>query len=71
MPEDLPEMVHSTSRQALSPWESMERDLVTQALIDTKGDKALAATRLGISRATIYRKIQAYGIVVKDPQGEN
>lgn len=69
MPEDLPEMVHSTSRHALSPWESMERDLVTKALIETRGDKAQAASRLGISRATIYRKIRAYGIVVKDPEG--
>lgn len=66
MPEDLPEMVHSTSRQALSPWESMERDLVTRALIETKGDKVQAASQLGISRATIYRKIRAYGIVVRE-----
>ncbi|MDQ6838651.1 MAG: hypothetical protein M3137_10050 [Actinomycetota bacterium] len=68
MPEDLPEMVHSTSRQALSPWESMERDLVTRALIETRGDKVQAASRLGISRATIYRKLRAYGIVVNDPE---
>ncbi|MDQ2726521.1 MAG: Fis family transcriptional regulator [Actinomycetota bacterium] len=66
MPEDLPEMVHSTSRQALSLWESMERDLVTRALLETRGDKVRAASRLGISRATIYRKIRAYGIVVRD-----
>lgn len=46
MPEDLPEIVHSTSRQALSPWESMEHDLVTRALIETSGDKVQAAGRL-------------------------
>ncbi len=66
MPEDLPEMAHSTSSRALSPWDSMERDLITRALIESKGDKVEAASRLGISRATIYRKIRAYGIVLSD-----
>jgi transcriptional regulator of acetoin/glycerol metabolism len=70
IPEDLPEMVHSTSRRALSPWDSMERDLITQALIECKGNKVQAAARLGISRATIYRKLRAYGIVVTDGESE-
>lgn len=63
---ELPEWSYSTSRQALSQWETMERDLITRALMDEGGDKARAATRLGISRATIYRKIRSYGIVIPD-----
>ena len=62
--EDLPETAHSTARQVLSPWAAMERDLITRTLIETKGDKVAAASRLGISRATIYRKLRTYGIVL-------
>lgn len=60
---ELPEWAYSTARQPLSRWESMERDLITRALVDEAGDKSKAAARLGISRATIYRKIRSYGIV--------
>ena len=63
-PEDLPEEVHSTIRRVLTPWESFERDVIARALIVAEGDRAVAAAQLGISRATIYRKIHAYGIVI-------
>ena len=62
--EDLPDGVHGTKRQVLSTWEAMERDLITRTLIECKGDKVAAASRLGISRATIYRKCRTYGIVL-------
>jgi transcriptional regulator of acetoin/glycerol metabolism len=61
---DLPESVHATSRRVLSEWESIERDAITRALIEARGDKIEAASRLGISRATIYRKIRAFGIMI-------
>jgi transcriptional regulator of acetoin/glycerol metabolism len=32
------------------------------ALMDNAGNKAEAARQLGMSRATIYRKIRGYGI---------
>jgi transcriptional regulator of acetoin/glycerol metabolism len=35
---------------------------IVQALKQTGGNKAEAARRLGISRRTIYRKIEAHGI---------
>jgi transcriptional regulator of acetoin/glycerol metabolism len=63
--EDLPEECHATSRRVLTPWESLERDAVTRALIETGGNRAQAAAMLGISRATIYRKIRAYGIGIE------
>lgn len=59
---DLPPSLLSRARHPLSAWESTERDLIVQALLDHGGDKAKAAKALGISRATIYRKITAYGI---------
>jgi sigma-54 dependent transcriptional regulator, acetoin dehydrogenase operon transcriptional activator AcoR len=35
-----------------------------RALTDAEGDKTRAARSLGMSRATIYRKIHDYGIVL-------
>ncbi len=61
---DLPPGVRSTSRRRLSMLESLERDAVVQSLVDAAGDKTRAAASLGMSRATIYRKIHDYGIVV-------
>jgi transcriptional regulator of acetoin/glycerol metabolism len=63
--EDLPEDVHATSRRVLTPWESIERDAIALALVKTRGNRTEAAARLGISRATIYRKIHAYGIEIE------
>jgi transcriptional regulator of acetoin/glycerol metabolism len=41
----------------------MERDAIVQSLQDADGNKLRAAKFLGMSRATIYRKIHEYGIV--------
>jgi len=41
----------------------MERDAIVQSLLDSGGNKVKAAVSLGMSRATIYRKIHEYGIV--------
>jgi len=59
---DLPPEILSLSRHRLSPLESMERDAIVLALQDAHGNKARAARALGMSRATIYRKIHEYGI---------
>jgi transcriptional regulator of acetoin/glycerol metabolism len=60
---DLPPECWSVSRRLLSPLESMERDAIVQSLLDHQGNKAKGAGSLGMSRATIYRKIREYGIV--------
>ena len=60
---DLPPECRTVSRRVLTPLESMERDAIVQSLLDCNGSKTKAAGSLGMSRATIYRKIHEYGIV--------
>ncbi len=62
-PSDLPPEIQSLSRRRLGALEAMERDAIVLALLDAGGNKAKAARALGMSRATIYRKIHEYGIV--------
>jgi len=61
-PGDLPPECWSVSRRLLSPLESIQRDAIVQSLLDHQGNKARAAGSLGMSRATIYRKIRDYAI---------
>jgi transcriptional regulator of acetoin/glycerol metabolism len=63
LPADLPPECRTVSRRLLSPLEAMERDAIVRSLIDWDGNKIKAAGSLGMSRATIYRKIHEYGIV--------
>ncbi len=63
MPQDLPPECWTVSRRVLSPLESIERDAIVQSLLDNGGNKIRAARALGMSRATIYRRIHEYGIV--------
>jgi sigma-54 dependent transcriptional regulator, acetoin dehydrogenase operon transcriptional activator AcoR len=63
MPRDLPPECWAVSRRLLSPLEAIERDAIVQSLQDHDGNKLRAAEALGMSRATIYRKIHEYGIV--------
>jgi sigma-54 dependent transcriptional regulator, acetoin dehydrogenase operon transcriptional activator AcoR len=62
-PNDLPPECWTVSRRLLSPLESIERDAIVQALLDSGGNKLKAAKSLGMSRATIYRKVHEFGIV--------
>jgi len=64
-PDDLPPEAHTVSRRLLSPLEAMERDAIVKCLSDARGSKTQAARSLGMSRATIYRKIHDYGIVTR------
>jgi transcriptional regulator of acetoin/glycerol metabolism len=59
---DLPPECRSTSRRVLSPIEALERDAIVNALLDSGESPTHAAQMLGMSRATIYRKIRQYGI---------
>ncbi|MFI5954436.1 sigma-54-dependent Fis family transcriptional regulator [Cryptosporangium sp. NPDC051539] len=58
--EDLPPVCRSTVRRQLTPIEAMERDAIVDALALHNGDKLAAASALGMSRATIYRKIRNF-----------
>jgi sigma-54 dependent transcriptional regulator, acetoin dehydrogenase operon transcriptional activator AcoR len=53
--------VHGTRRR-LSPLEAAERDLIVNALIEARGNRVRAAAALGMGRATLYRRLRAFGI---------
>ncbi|MEV0286991.1 MULTISPECIES: GAF domain-containing protein [unclassified Kribbella] len=62
VPADLPAELQATSRRSLSQLEALERDAIIRSLLDNNGNRREAARSLGMSRATIYRKIHDYGI---------
>jgi sigma-54 dependent transcriptional regulator, acetoin dehydrogenase operon transcriptional activator AcoR len=64
MVADLPPECRASTRRLLTPLESLERDAIVQALLNADGNKLRAAQQLGMSRATIYRKIREYGITM-------
>jgi transcriptional regulator with GAF, ATPase, and Fis domain len=66
-PGDLPPETQTVSRRLLSPLESMVRDAIVKSLDDAHGNKVKAARSLGMSRATIYRKVHEYGIILQPP----
>jgi transcriptional regulator of acetoin/glycerol metabolism len=59
---DLPPECRSTSRRVLTPIEALERDAIVDALRDGGESPTTAAKRLGMSRATMYRKLRQYEI---------
>lgn len=59
---DLPPEVRASRRRLLSPLQAIECDAIIDALGQAGGNKAEAARSLGMSRATIYRKIRGFGI---------
>ena len=42
--------------------ERAERDAIMVALENSRGNKVIAAEELGISRSSLYRKIERYGL---------
>jgi sigma-54 dependent transcriptional regulator, acetoin dehydrogenase operon transcriptional activator AcoR len=59
---DLPPECRAMTRRVLTRLEALECDAIVDALLDTDGNKAEAARLVGMSRASIYRKIRGYGI---------
>ena len=60
--DKLPPECRSVTRRKLTQLEALERDAIVRSLQDNGGNKQEAAGALGMSRATIYRKINDYGI---------
>ena len=60
--DKLPAECRSLTRRKLTRLEAMERDAIVRSLSENDGSKADAAEALGMSRATIYRKIKDFGI---------
>lgn len=61
---DLPAFCHSAPRSLLRPVDEVERDTIVTALREAEGNRVAAASRLGIARSTLYRKIRQYRITV-------
>jgi transcriptional regulator of acetoin/glycerol metabolism len=60
--DKLPAECRSLTRRKLTRLEAMERDAIVRGLSENDGSKVDAAEALGMSRATIYRKIKDFGI---------
>jgi sigma-54 dependent transcriptional regulator, acetoin dehydrogenase operon transcriptional activator AcoR len=61
LPTDLPALTLAGPSH-LTPIERAERDTIVKALREAKGNKAAAASALGISRPTLYKRIALYEI---------
>jgi transcriptional regulator of acetoin/glycerol metabolism len=44
--------------------ETAERDAIVAALQGANGNRVAAATHLGMSRSSLYRKLKTYGITI-------
>lgn len=62
--DKLPPICRALSRRTLTPIEALKRDAIVHSLESNGGNKQAAADALGMSRATIYRKIREFGIDV-------
>ena len=65
MPEDLPEEFHHnlskpTVNNGIKPLNTIEKDYIISVLEALNNNKALAAKKLGMSLATLYRKLKEY-----------
>jgi transcriptional regulator with PAS, ATPase and Fis domain len=58
-----PEIQSSHSALSESDLEALERATILRVFQQVNGDKALAGKMLGISRATLYRKLKRYNII--------
>jgi sigma-54 dependent transcriptional regulator, acetoin dehydrogenase operon transcriptional activator AcoR len=60
--DKLPAECRSLARRKLTQLEALERDAIVRSLQENSDSKVAAAAALGMSRATIYRKIKEFGI---------
>ncbi len=73
LPKDLPANVRAIGEKKmaepstgpLSNWiEKLEEEALRKALLESEGNVSLTARKLGIGRATIYRKAKKYGLPI-------
>ncbi|MBA4609133.1 hypothetical protein H1W00_11650 [Aeromicrobium sp. Marseille-Q0843] len=61
--KDLPaRLQQAPTGRRLTPMEEAERDAIVRALEASHGNRSAAASRLGIGRTTLYRKVRQLGI---------
>lgn len=63
----LSERVKSTGLGLNEIIQSVEKEMITNSLIESGFNKSIAAQKLKIPRITLYRKIKEYGIDVNNP----
>lgn len=68
--DGLSKLESSLRRSEVIPLEEVEEVFIRQALSITKGNISKAADKLGISRSTIYRKMQEHGIQTENPHDD-
>jgi sigma-54 dependent transcriptional regulator, acetoin dehydrogenase operon transcriptional activator AcoR len=56
------EIGEASTRRRLSPLEQLELQAIRSALRSAQGNRAKAAASLGISRATLYRRLRLHGL---------
>jgi two-component system, NtrC family, response regulator HydG len=56
----------SSQDEGLKPIEQMEKQAILDALRQTRGNVSLAAKKLGLGHATVYRKLKRYAIGLDD-----
>jgi two-component system, NtrC family, response regulator HydG len=57
---------HNDPSSRVRPLQELEREMMVAALKETQGNVSEAARRLGIGRATFYRRAQRYGLTRED-----
>ncbi len=65
--KETPISTQSTPQDALT-MEEREREAIVDALRESRGNKSEAAEKLGISRSTIHRKLDRYGVSAREWQ---
>ncbi|MBE7121916.1 sigma-54 interaction domain-containing protein [Bacillus cereus] len=58
--------VYQTERSLTDEKKNLEKTRILQALEDTYGNKSIAAKKLGMSRANLYKKLKKYGITFNE-----
>lgn len=61
-----PHLRHVAARRNLTPLEEAERETIVRTLADVGGNRSEAATRLGIGRTTLYRRLRRLAIEVDE-----
>lgn len=61
-PDDLPGYCHTVGTRTLTTLETSERDTIVRVLAQVDDNRRQAAAHLGLSRSSLYRKLERYGI---------
>ncbi len=61
--EDLPEYVRAPANARSGRLNASEKTVIQKAIADSQGNKSVAAEKLGISRRTLYNKMERYGLM--------